>query len=152
IDAAIVGEPTGLDIAIAQRGVLMVDLVARGEQRHAGHAGGAGFRNAAVELARDLVRLEGIFADREHPILGRATAPPTWLTAGIGRNVTPPSARALLDVRSTPDWTHDELARRLRERLGSEVEIVSDRLAPCETPRGSRLLEAILAARPSARR
>jgi acetylornithine deacetylase len=152
VDAAIVGEPTGLDVAVAQRGLLMIDLVARGDQRHAGHAGGPGFKNAAVELARDLVRLEGLFDDREHPVLGRATATPTWLTAGLGRNVTPPTARALLDVRSTPDWTHEEIARRLRESLESEVEIVSDRLAPCETPGGSRLLESILRSHPSARR
>jgi acetylornithine deacetylase len=152
VDAAIVGEPTGLDVAVAQRGLLMVDLVAHGDQRHAGHAGGAGFRNAAVTLAKDLVRLAGLFDDREHPILGRATATPTWLAAGVGRNVTPPTARALLDVRSTPDWTHEEIARRLRESLDSEVEIVSDRLAPCETPDGSRLLDAILRSRPAARR
>ena len=36
IDAAIVGEPTNLDIAIAQRGLMMADLVARGDQRHGG--------------------------------------------------------------------------------------------------------------------
>ena len=38
IDAAIVGEPTNLEFATAQRGLMMVDLVARGDQRHAGYA------------------------------------------------------------------------------------------------------------------
>jgi acetylornithine deacetylase len=151
IDAAIVGEPTGLDIAIAQRGLLMIDLVARGEQRHAGHAGEPGFANAAVVLARDLVRLADLFDGRVHPVLGKTAATPTWLEAGVGRNITPPVARALLDVRSTPDWTHAEIAETLRASLASEVVVVSQRLVPCETPRASRLLPACAAARPQAR-
>ena len=152
LDAAIVGEPTGLDFAIAQRGLMMVDLVARGTQGHAGHAREPGFRNALVELARDLVRLDALFDDREHPVLGRVTATPTVAEAGVGRNVTPKTARALLDVRSTPDWTHAEIAERLRAKLASEVVVVSERLVPCQTPHTSRLLDAALRARPGGRR
>ena len=47
---------------------------------------------------------------RTHPVLGRTTATPTMLEAGVSRNVTPPVAKAVLDVRSTPDWTHEEIA------------------------------------------
>jgi acetylornithine deacetylase len=149
IDAAIVGEPTNLDFATAQRGLMMVDLVARGDQRHAGYAAADGdFVNAAIVLARDLLRLDDLFADRTHPILGRTTATPTMLDAGVSRNVTPPTARAILDVRSTPDWTHEEIAGRLCGRLDSEVVVTSKRLVPCETPSGSRLLAAACRARP----
>ena len=151
LDAAVVGEPTSLDFAIAQRGLMMVDLVAHGTQGHAGHAREPGFRNALVELARDLVRLDGLFDDRDHPVLGRVTATPTIAQAGVGRNVTPKTARALLDVRSTPDWTHAEIAERLRASLDSEVVVVSERLVPCETPRASRVLTAALRARPEGR-
>ena len=93
IDAAVVGEPTNLDFAIAQRGLMMVDLVARGDQRHAGYAAADGeFTNAALVLARDLLRLDGLFDGRSHPVLGRTTATPTMLEAGVSRNVTPPVA------------------------------------------------------------
>jgi len=152
IDAAVVGEPTGLDFAIAQRGLMMVDLVAHGTQGHAGNAHEPGFRNALVELSRDLVRLDGLFDDRLHPVLGRVTATPTVAEAGIGRNVTPKTARALLDVRSTPDWTHAEIAERLRTVLASDVVVVSERLVPCQTPARSRLLDAALRAKPASRR
>jgi acetylornithine deacetylase len=74
---------------------------------------------------------------------------PTMLTAGVSRNVTPPAARAVLDIRSTPAWPHDELARALTERLHCEVVITSDRLVPCETPAVSPLLEAARRVRPS---
>jgi acetylornithine deacetylase len=151
IDAAVIGEPTGLDFAIAQRGLLMVDLVAQGDQRHAAYASGNGdFTNSALVLARDLLRLDGLFASRTHPLLGHATATPTMLEAGVGRNVTPPVARAVLDVRSTPDWTHEELAAELRNMLTADVIVTSRRLIPCETPPNSELLECASRLRPDA--
>ena len=154
VDAAVIGEPTNLEIAVAQRGLMMVDLVARGEQGHAAyaHGNGEGTVNAVVALARDLIRLESLFADRVHPVLGNITATPTMLEAGISRNVTPPFARAVLDVRSTPAWSHEEIAERLRQSLGSEVVVTSQRLVPCETPANSRLLAATTRVRRSARR
>src|SRR3954447_13799004 len=88
IDAAVVGEPTNLDLAVAQRGLMMVDLLADGDQRHAGYAAADGeFRNAALVLARDLLELDGLFAGRSHPVLGHTTATPTMLEAGVSRNV-----------------------------------------------------------------
>lgn len=148
IDAAVVGEPTNLEAAVAQRGLMMAELVGRGDQRHAGYAGDGGFTNSITALARDLVRLEGLLDDRVHPVLGTTTVTATMLEAGISRNVTPPVARAILDVRSTPAWTHGEVANALTSRLSCEVVITSERLVPCETPAGSRLLLATRAVRP----
>jgi acetylornithine deacetylase len=151
IDAAVVGEPTNLEFAVAQRGLMMVDLLAEGDQRHAGYAAADGeFRNATLVLARDLLKLDGLFAERSHPVLGRTTATPTMLDAGVSRNVTPPVAKAILDIRSTPDWTHDEVAHVLRQSLTSNVVVTSQRLVPCETPVGSRLLAAARRVRPEA--
>jgi acetylornithine deacetylase len=152
IDAAIIGEPTNLDFAVAQRGLMMVDLVATGDQRHAGYASTDGeFSNAAVVLAGDLLKLGALFPDRPHAVLGAPTVTPTMLEAGVSRNVTPPSARAVLDIRSTPAWPHDEIARRLRESLRSEVVVTSDRLVPCETPATSQLLPIMQATRRASR-
>jgi acetylornithine deacetylase len=153
VDAAVVGEPTNLDVAVAQRGLMMVDLLAEGDQRHAGYATTGGeFRNAAVVLARDLLKLEGLFTERDHPVLGRTSATPTMLEAGVSRNVTPPVARAVLDIRSTPDWSHEEIAARLEGALDSSVIVTSRRLVPCETPADSRLLAAAARVRPAATR
>jgi acetylornithine deacetylase len=151
INAAIIGEPTNLDIAIAQRGLMMVDLIAQGDQRHAGYAAENGFTNAALVLARDLLKLDSLFDARSHALLGRATATPTMLESGVGRNVTPPVAHAVLDVRSTPDWTHEELAEQLRDALTSDVIVASRRMVPCETPPNSRLLQILSRLRPQAR-
>ena len=151
VDGAVIGEPTNLDVAIAQRGLMMVDLIAEGDQRHAGYAAGDGeFTDAVTVLARDLLRLPSLFEDRPHPTLGLATATPTMLEAGVSRNVTPPVAKAVLDVRSTPAWTHEEITERLRESVASRVVVTSRRLVPCETPPGSRVLAAARRARPEA--
>jgi acetylornithine deacetylase len=151
LDAALVGEPTNLQLAVAQRGLMMVDLVATGDQRHAGYADGS-FTNAITALAGELLKLDGIVAERVHPMLGITTVTPTMLEAGVSRNVTPPSARAVLDIRSTPAWTHDELEAALRERLACVVEVTSKRLVPVETPADSRLLAAAQAVAPDASR
>ncbi|MEP6589870.1 MAG: M20/M25/M40 family metallo-hydrolase [Gemmatimonadota bacterium] len=150
LDAALVGEPTNLQFAVAQRGLMMVDLVAKGDQRHAGYASAGDFTNAIAVLARDLVKLDGIVAERVHSVLGATTVTPTMLEGGVSRNVTPPVARAILDVRSTPDWTHDALEQALRERLECEVIATSKRLVPCETPANSRLLAAARGVNPEA--
>lgn len=140
LDAALIGEPTNLNFSIAQRGLMMVDLVARGDQRHAGYAAGGDFVNAITRLARDVMALDTIVQERSHPVLGLTTVTPTMLEGGVSRNVTPPIARAVLDIRSTPAWTHEELATALTERLDCEVVVTSTRLVPCETPADSRLL------------
>jgi acetylornithine deacetylase len=151
VDAALVGEPTNLDLAVAQRGLMMVDLIARGDQRHAGYAAGASFTNAAIVLARDLIRLDSLCQEREHRVLGHVTITPTMVEAGISRNVTPPSAKAVLDIRSTPSWSHEEIGEALGAALESEVVVTSKRLVPCETPAQSRLLAVARGVRPGAK-
>src|SRR5439155_20001159 len=89
--------------------------------------------------------------ERVHPLLGATTVTPTMLQAGVSRNVTPPEARAVLDIRSTPAWDHRELTETLRARLTCELQITSDRLVPCETPPESRLLAAARRVRPALR-
>ena len=142
ITAAVVGEPTNLDVAIAQRGLMMVDLVARGDQRHAGYASEGTFTNAITRLAADLVRLPSLLQDRRHPVLGTTTITATMIEAGVSRNVTPPTAKAVLDIRSTPSWEHAEIGAALKATLTSDVVVTSERLVPCETPADSRVLAA----------
>lgn len=151
-DAAVVGEPTNLDIAVAQRGLMMVDLVAKGDQRHAGYASEGGFTNSVSVLAADLLLLPTLAQSRPHGVLGHPTLTATMVEAGVSRNVTPPTAKAVLDIRSTPAWTHQELGAELRKHLTSQVTVTSERLVPCETPRDSALLAAALRARPEAKR
>jgi acetylornithine deacetylase len=150
-EAAVVGEPTSLEPCIAQRGQLLVELSWTGDQVHAGWA--AGRRPAPVNAisvaARDLVALEGLRFERQHPLLGPVAVNPTEIAAGVARNVTPPICSAMLDIRTTPAYEHAEIVAMLRERLAARVEVYSDRLVPAETPAGSPLLAAVTRVRPA---
>lgn len=152
-DAAVVGEPTSLEPCIAQRGQLLVELHWSGDQVHAGWAAGRRPKpvNAIGRAAADLCALEQLVFDRVHPLLGEVAVTPTQLSAGVARNVTPPSAWAMLDIRTTPAYEHDEVVAMLDEHLGARIEIYSDRLVPAETPAGSRLLPAVMTAIPGGR-
>ena len=143
--ACVVGEPTSLKPCTAQRGLLALDLCWRGEPLHAGWAGeqGAGPANAIVAAARDLARLESIPLDRMHALLGRTTLVPTTIRAGESRNTTPSECVCSLDVRTTPAYGHAELIALLRSFFSAEVQVVSQRRLPMETPRDSALLAAL---------
>jgi len=151
-DAAVVGEPTSLQPCTAQRGQLLLELHWDGDQVHAGWAAGRQPPpvNAIRRAAADLVALEDLDFGRTHPLLGSVAVTPTQIKAGVARNVTPPAAWAMLDIRTTPAYEHDEVVAMIREQVHARVEIYSDRLVPAETPADSRLLAAVMAARPDA--
>lgn len=151
LEGAVIGEPTGLDLAVAQKGLMVLELVARGDACHAAHAAALGATNAARLLARDLVALEELDFGPPHEHLGPITLEPTQVHAGTARNVVPAEATAILDVRTTPALQREEIARRVREAVRSEVRVLSDRLRPKETPEGAPLVEAARKVRPEAR-
>lgn len=149
--AAVVGEPTGLDLAVAQKGLMVLELVAKGEACHAAHAAGLGAANAARRLARDLVALEAVDFGPPHPRLGPITLEPTQLRAGTARNVVPGEAAAVLDVRTTPALARGDVVARIGAAVAGEVRVLSDRLLPRETSEAASIVAAALAARPGAR-
>jgi acetylornithine deacetylase len=150
--AAVIGEPTGLDLAVAEKGLVVLELVARGDACHAAHARALGARNAVRLLARDLVALEGVDLGPAHPLLGAATLEPTQLEGGTARNVVPAEARVVLDSRVTPTVDSVELVRRVRKLAGEcEVRVLSDRLQPREVAETAPIVRAARAARPEAR-
>jgi acetylornithine deacetylase len=149
--AAVIGEPTGLDLAIAQKGLLVLELVTSGEACHAAHARALGAANAARRLAHDLVALEGVDFGPPHLLLGAVTLEPTQLRGGVARNVVPAEAAAVLDVRTTPVLAAAEVVERIRRVVGGEVRVLSDRLAPCETSVAAAVVEAARRVRPEAR-
>lgn len=151
IEAAVVGEPTGLEVAVAQKGLMVLELSARGDACHAAHAAALGATNAARRLARDLVALEEIDFGPNHPYLGPITLEPTQVRAGTARNIVPPEATAVLDVRSTPALSRSEIVRRIQERVQGEVRVLSDRLLPAETPGSAAIVEAARRSRPGIR-
>lgn len=148
-DHAIVGEPTGLQIAVAQNGMLILDCVARGRAGHAARPQLAD--NAISRAARDILRIEEMALDRLHPTAGLTTRAVTIISGGSRHNVIPDSCTFTVDLRTTAAYSHPELLDLFQKQLESEVKVRSDRFHPVATPKGSLLLAAAQAARPDAK-
>lgn len=149
LSAALVGEPTDLQPCVAQKGLLILNVHARGKTAHAAraHLG----ENAVVKAANDIERLAGFAFDRSDPFLGSPTLTVTTIEGGSARNVVPDLCTFTLDIRTTPAYDHDELVERLGAFLDSDVEVHSKRIVPVSTPVDARIVQACLAADPSAR-
>ena len=147
-DAAIVGEPTGLEIAVAQNGLLVLDATVHGRAGHAARPHLAD--NPVYGLARDVLALEGLVLDRMHPVAGRTSLAVTVAAAGERHNVIPDRATYTVDLRPTAAYTQAELVALVRAAVKAEVTVRSDRFRPVATPPDARILACVRAARPEA--
>lgn len=143
IDAAIVGEPTGLQICTAQRGMLILHCTAHGEAAHVAHASLG--ENAIHKAVRDIARL----AEMRFPAdarLGETRVQVTQITGGLARNQVPDRCEFFADLRTTPNLDHAEVSAAVDAALESEVVVHSSRYEPVATDEGEAIVEAALAA------
>lgn len=125
IDVAIVGEPTGMQPAIAEKGLMVLDVTARGKSGHAARGEGV---NAIYEALDDLVWLRDYRFDRVSPLLGPTKMQVTVIHAGTQHNVVPDECTMLVDVRTNELYTNEEVFDIIRRHLRSEVHAHSFRL------------------------
>lgn len=123
-DAAIIGEPTELQVCPAQKGVARFVVTVRGESGHSGRPDDA--VNAVEGLRRVLERLEALDdrrrAETSHPLLAPETVTVTEIEGGTAPNVVPDAATATVDWRFHPGSTDREpFERLLREAVDNIV-------------------------------
>lgn len=127
IDAAIVGEPTSMRMAVAERGLMVVRCVAEGIAGHAAHGTGVN----AIDIALEDIRwLHTQPFERESDVLGPVRVTVTMITAGTQHNVVPDHCTFTVDIRTTDAYTHEEMLHHLQQQLRSRIESVSLRLRP----------------------
>lgn len=143
LDAAVVGEPTGLDVCAAQRGMLILRCTARGESAHVAHAGLG--ENAIHKAARDIDRLARMTFE-PHPLLGATRAQVTTVQGGRARNMVPDACEFFVDLRTTPNLDHEATAERIGRILESDVAVHSLRYRAVATGASSPVVKAALAA------
>lgn len=143
LDAAVVGEPTGLAACTAQRGMLLLKCTAHGTPGHVAHGIGEG--NAIHAAAADIARLAALRWP-PHPVLGEMRAQVTQVAGGRRRNQVPDTCEFFVDLRTTPDVAHEELADWLDTELVSEVAVHSQRYRPRATDSDAPIVRAALAA------
>lgn len=127
IDAAIVGEPTDLQPAIAERGLMVLDVVAHGKSGHAARGEGI---NAIYEAMDDIEWIRDYKFEKISPMLGPTKMTLTVINAGTQHNVVPDTCTMLVDVRTNEMYTNYEVFDIISSHLKSEVKAHSFRLQP----------------------
>jgi len=119
-DAAIVGEPSNLEVNTAHKGVARWRLTTFGKAAHAS-APQEGV-NAIYKMAKAVIKLEEIAEkylqqERTHPILGRPTLNVGIIRGGIKDNIVPDSCEITIDRRLLPGETWHEVEKEFRGEL-----------------------------------
>ena len=114
IDVAIVGEPTGMQPAIAEKGLMVIDGVAHGKSGHAARNEGV---NAIYEALDDLVWLRDYRFTKTSPLLGDTKMTVTVIQAGTQHNVVPDELHFVIDVRPNEFYRNEYLFSFLQRHM-----------------------------------
>lgn len=125
IDLAIVGEPTRMQLAVAERGLLVLDCKAYGKSGHAARDEG---ENAIYKAIADIEKLRKMEFEKISPILGEVKATVTQINAGTQHNVIPDVCHFVADVRFNEFYSNEEIFHIIDNVLTSEVAPRSFRL------------------------
>ena len=125
IDVAIVGEPTLMDLAIAEKGLVVFDLSLKGTASHAAHPNED---NPLMKLPKLLKAIEELEFDKVSPLLGPVKATLTQVNAGSQHNVVPSEVNMVLDVRVNECYSNKEIEQIIKSSLDCEVKARSLRL------------------------
>lgn len=132
IALGIVGEPTLMQLAVAEKGLLVLDCLARGRTGHAARDEGD---NALYRALEDIAWLRNNQLPRVSPLLGPVKTTATQISAGQQHNVVPDECRFVVDVRTNELYSNAEVVAILQQNLQSEI-----------TPRSLRLNSSRIAA------
>lgn len=125
IDVAIVGEPTGMQPAVAEKGLMVVDITAHGKSGHAARNEGV---NAIYEALDDLCWIRSHRFDRVSQFLGPTKMQATVINAGTQHNVVPDECKIVVDVRTNELYTNEEVFDVISSHCKSECRARSFRL------------------------
>ena len=114
ISVAIVGEPTGMQPAIAEKGLMVIDGYAKGVSGHAARNEGV---NAIYEALDDLVWLRDYRFSKESPLLGPTKMTVTQVESGTQHNVIPDSLHFVIDVRTNEYYQNEFVFAFLQKHM-----------------------------------
>ncbi|MBO5871356.1 MAG: M20 family metallo-hydrolase [Bacteroidaceae bacterium] len=126
IDVALVGEPTGMHPAIAEKGLMVLDLTAHGK---AGHAARNEGDNAIYHAMDDIAWFRNYQFPKQSELLGPVKMSVTIVNAGTQHNVVPAECTFTVDVRSNECYSNEELFSIISQNVKSEVKARSFRLS-----------------------
>lgn len=126
-DFAIVGEPTLLNLAVAEKGLMVLDCTAKGVSGHAAREEG---ENAIYKAVEDIHWFKNYKFEKESAFLGPVKMSVTLIQAGSQHNVVPAECSFVVDVRTTDVYSNLEVLEIIKSHVHSEVQARSTRLNP----------------------
>jgi acetylornithine deacetylase len=134
----VVGEPTRMAMAVAEKGLLVLDCTARGKAGHAAREEGI---NALYKALDDITRLRDFHFPLVSQLLGPVKITVTQIEAGTQHNVIPDTCRFTADVRTNEYYSNEEACRIIAGQLTSEVKARSFRLNSSGIPLGHPVVQ-----------
>ncbi len=140
IDVAIVGEPTQMNLAIAEKGLVVFDAKVKGTPSHAAHPNND---NAIYNTLDVLKWFQGYKFEKKSPVLGDVKMTVTQIHAGKQHNAVPAAVELVIDVRVNDKYTNQEIADILvKNSPCTSIEARSLRLNSSSIPISHELVEA----------
>ena len=140
IDVAIVGEPTGMQPAVAEKGLMVLDLTAHGKSGHAARGEGINALYAALD---DLVWIRDYRFERVSPLLGPTIMNATVINAGTQHNVVPDEWHIIVDLRTNELYTNKEVCEFVAKNIHSDCKARSYRLHSSHIPTNHPIVQRL---------
>ena len=131
IDFGVMGEPTGMRMAVAERGLMVLDCTAYGKSGHAARNEGV---NAIYKAIEDIQWFKSHSFDRVSDFLGAVKMSVTQINAGTQHNVVPDRCTFVVDVRPNGMYTNPELLELIKSSVSCEVKERSTRIGSSHLP------------------
>jgi len=142
LDFGIVGEPTQMQLAIAERGLMVLDCTAYGK---AGHAAREEGENAIYKALPDIEWFRTYKFPKESEVFGPVKMSVTIINSGSQHNVVPASCVFTVDVRVTDAYRNEEVLEIIRRHVSCEVKPRSIRLKPSSIDKNHPIVQAGIA-------
>lgn len=142
IDTAIVGEPTQMELAVAEKGLVVFDATIKGTASHAAHPNND---NPIYKVGKVMEWFDTVSFDRISDALGPVKLTVTQINGGKQHNAVPADVKLVLDVRVNDLYTNDEI-EALLQAAPCEVKARSLRLSSSSIPMEHALVKAGIAA------
>jgi acetylornithine deacetylase len=143
IDYGIVGEPTKLEMAVAERGLMVIDCTAEG---HSGHAARNEGENALYKAVDDINWIRNYKFEKVSPLLGESRMTVTVIhTENVQHNVVPSTCKFVIDVRVNELYTFDDILGALQNNMKSKFKPRTTRMKSTSIPLDHPLVKAGIA-------
>jgi acetylornithine deacetylase len=125
VDFGIIGEPTNMQMAVAEKGLMVLDCTAHGRSGHAARNEG---ENALYKAMDDIRWFKDYRFERVSQFLGEVKMSVTQIEAGRQHNVVPDICKFVVDIRPNGLYSNTELLEYIKSQVKSDVKARSTRL------------------------